>query len=390
MVVPCRCMKKPSLDKPPQDPENVDAQAVPPIALVDPPRGEGPVKPEFSPFGLSDEQVVRVRKNMWAMARKACRHSGVSPEDAVQQAWFTALSKPEEEWRSIQNEKQFVSLMCTLVAFEVKTIRQTNVRRRRQDVKAIADTTKTPATVDPREALEARDIVARVISTMKKARDRELACALFLEEKAIVEVAREQKLSQNTVSKHKKRLWKLIWARIQALVVALWLLVPKKARAFVANVSQQLPQLASTMAVTGVCGVLAPTGSSFATETSTLVGLTQVDSKQTNLAEAAVSPASFVPEVVPEELKTLDAGTNTCSPGDMKSTQLSSILQETVVPLALVVATGVTQAACAGSNPQTPPTQQPAEEPDGSHDPYDMYCTRERARGLTCVPREEF
>ncbi len=74
----------------------------------------------------------------------------------------------------------------------------------------------------------------------------------------------------------------------------------------------------------------------------------------------------------------------------MKSTKFASILQEAVVPLAFVTVTGVTQVACAGSNPQTPGAQQPEEEPDGSLDPYDMYCVKARGRGETCATREEF
>ncbi|HRI66735.1 MAG TPA: sigma-70 family RNA polymerase sigma factor [Polyangium sp.] len=354
-----------------------------------PPPGDGRVKPEFSPFGLSEEQLRRVSKRMLAMAKSVGRHSRVCPEDIVQRVWETALSKPEEEWKSIPNEQKLVSYMCTLVRLEHQTLRRTQYRRQRQDEKA-AHATQKPAAEDPRDAIEARDLVARVIRTLKKARDQNVARALFLEGKTNVQVAKEQKLSENTVSAHKKRLWKLIWARIQALLVVLWLFVPKKARAFVAQMTHQVPYLTSVMAVTGVCGVLVPTGSSVATEPSTLVSLTAVTTKRPNTSESAILPASFVPEVAPDEQKELDAETNTCSSADMKSTKFASILQETVVPLALVAATSVTQAACAGSNPQTPRVQQPAKERDDSLDPYDMYCVMARGRGETCITREEF
>ncbi len=380
-------MKKPPSDKPPQDPQDPqDPHDVPSL----PPPGDGRVKPEFSPFGLSEEQLRRVRKRMLAMAKSVGRHSRVCPEDTVQRVWETALSKPDEEWKSIPNEQKLVSYMCTLVRLEHQTLRRTQHRRQRQDENIAARASKKSAIVDPRDAIEARDMVARVIRTIKNARDRDLACALFLEGKTNVQVAKEQKLSENTVSAHKKRLWKLIWARIQALLVVLWLFVPKKARAFVAQMTHQAPYLTSAMAVTGVCGVLVPTGSSFATEPSTLVSLTAVTTKRPNTSESAVLPASFVPEVAPDEQKELDAETNTCSSADMKSTKLASIVQETVVPLALVAATSVTQAACAGSNQQTPRVQQPAKERDDSHDPYDMYCVMARSRGETCITREEF
>jgi hypothetical protein len=74
----------------------------------------------------------------------------------------------------------------------------------------------------------------------------------------------------------------------------------------------------------------------------------------------------------------------------MKSTKFVSILQETVVPFAILVTPVLTQTACVGSDQQTPSARQPDEEHDDSADPYETMCLQERARGNTCMTREEF
>lgn len=149
------------------------------------------------------------------------------------------------------------------------------------------------------------------------------------------------------------------------------------------------------MSVTVVCGVFLPSGSSLATEAIHSAGLTQVDTTTTVLANAASLQASERAEVAPEEPKAFDAETNSCSPADMKSTKFASFLQETVVPLALVVAPAVTQVACAGTEQQTPPARQAdeedaAEERERKDTAYEVMCSQERARGNQCPTREEW
>lgn len=173
-------------------------------------------------------------------------------------------------------------------------------------------------------------------------------------------------------------------------MAALVLLVPKKARAFVAHVTQQAAEFSTVMTVTVVCGALVPTSSSVTTEPPTPLGLTRVSSLSTDPKESANLQPSFVPEVAPEEPKGLDTRTNECSAVDMKSTKITSILQQTVVPFAFLVAPAFTQVACAGSDQQTPPPHHSEEEYDGSPDPYEVMCDQERARGNTCPPREEW
>ncbi len=375
-LVPCPCMSRRQVHQP------VDKAAKEAVR----PSHQRPNL--VKPFGLSDEQFARVTRAMRAVATLVCRHSGVSPKDAVQQAWLKALSKPETEMPSSDDFDKLLICMCGFAKYEAMTNRQSYRRRQGREIGPDVDIDEMVAVSDFLEVLEARMTLEGPFLALEPA-EQELLHALYHEGKTIAEIKQEQGLAWSTLDSRRQKLLERLYALIRAMVAAL-LLVPKKARAFVANVAQQLPQLASTMAVTAVCGVLVPTGSSFATEPSMTLGLTEVGSKQTNPAESAVLPASFVPEVVPEELKTLDTGTNMCSPGDMKYPKFASMLQEAVVPLTFVAATGVTQVACAGSNPQMPPAQQAEEERDDSHDPYEMYRVKARGRGETVMTREEW
>ncbi|HRI72637.1 MAG TPA: hypothetical protein PK156_50720, partial [Polyangium sp.] len=217
--------------------------------------------------------------------------------------------------------------------------------------------------------------------------------ALFVEGKTIAELAAEEQVPRAELEYKRQRILDLLYAAIQATIVAL-VLVPKKARAFVAYAKQQTSQLlmqgahiGGTCVVTVVCGAILPTGSSEWTD-SVRVSLTESDTKQTSTTKVAALEPSFVRKVEPEEPKALDAGTNECSSVDMKSTKIASYLQETLVPLAFVVAPALTQVACAGAEQQTPPARQPEEEPDDSADPYEVACLQERARGNTCPPKE--
>jgi hypothetical protein len=242
--------------------------------------------------------------------------------------------------------------------------------------------------------VEARKIIEPAFIALTPA-DQALLHALFAEGKTISEVAGENGLRRTTLDSRVQRILDLLYAAIQATIASLILLVPKKARAFVKHATQRAPrvlvqatQFSSAMTMTVVCGALMPTGSSVTTEPSTLAGLTPYSTPQTTMAQVAGLEPSILPEVEPEEPKGLDAETNECSAADMKSTKFAISLQETTLSLALVVAPALTQVACAGTQQQTPPPQQPVEEPDGSPDPYDVMCDQERARGNDCITKE--
>lgn len=196
-------------------------------------------------------------------------------------------------------------------------------------------------------------------------------------------------LRQTTLDSRKKQLLHRLYAALQALVATL-LLAPKKARAFVVHASQNLPQLASTMTVTAVCGGILPTSSSLATDRANLLGLTQVESKPTAAMNAAGLPPSFVPEVAPEEPKEVNTATNACSAEDMKCTKTASPIVENLMPMTFLLGIASSQVACAGSPQKTPVVQEPEEERDGSHDPFDVHCTFAKARGEKCMTREEY
>lgn len=159
----------------------------------------------------------------------------------------------------------------------------------------------------------------------------------------------------------------LLYAHIQAKLAALLvLLVPKKARALVAHVTQQAPhvmvqatQFSGGMAVTVVCGALLPTGSSANTPPTMAMGLTPYSSPQAATVEAAEAQRSFVREVAPEEPEALDTVTNQCSGVDMKSAKIAGYLHAVAPPFAVLIAPALSQVACAGTEQQTPPRISP-------------------------------
>ena len=306
----------------------------------------------------------------------------------MQQAFVKAISKPENDRPSIHDEKKFVAWMCAMAKYEAMTGRIYDRRRTQREMSVGDDIAEMSAIAPSVGSVEARKMLERAF-TMLEPEEQALLHALYAEGKTITELANEKGLSWSTMDSRRQQLLKLLYAAIQALITTLALL-PRKARAFVAHVTQQLPRLSSVMSVTAACGVLVPSGSSIMNESLTSLGFTQVATKQTNTAIVADFRPSFVPKVAPEEPNGLDAETNSCSPGDMKSAKIASILQETVVPLAFVVAPALGQVACAGSDQQTPAARQPDEEHDDSADPYEVMCDQERARGNTCPSREEW
>jgi hypothetical protein len=125
------------------------------------------------------------------------------------------------------------------------------------------------------------------------------------------------------------------------------------------------------------------------------LGLTQVAIKHADAAEWSSLQACMLTEVELEEPKVFDAATNTCSPGDMKFTKFANIVQETVVPLAFVVAPALTQVACAGTAPQTQSVQPTDDDLEKQREKeaaraYEGACDQERARGEQCPTREEW
>jgi DNA-directed RNA polymerase specialized sigma24 family protein len=397
-VVPCTGMSKRPSDKPPEPPSDKppEEHAEETVATSAPkPDRE---RTEFFPFGLSADQFAKVTREMLVVARLVCRH--VTPGDAVQQAFVKALSKPITERPSIQDQKKFIAWMCTLAEYEALTNRNYQRRRAQREVVSGTDIAEMVVVPPSVSAVEARKMLERAFMALKPA-DQAFLQALYAQGKTIDDLAREQGQRWSTVDSRHRRLLDLLYAMIHGAIAVALLLVPKRARAFVAHVMQQTPrrlvqasQFGSAMAVTVVCGVFMPTGSSATTELSMPVGLTRFSTPQTTIAQAAPLQPSFLPEVGPEEPKTLDAVTNQCSAADMKSAKIASYLQGTVAPLAFWGASALTQVACAGSEQQTPPPRQPVgaptEEPDGSHDPYAFSCKMERMRGNECPSREEW
>lgn len=310
----------------------------------------------------------------------------------MQQAFEKALSKPKIAPPSIQEEEKFVAYLCTLAKYEALTNRNAHRRRALREVSSEGDISEMVAVPPATNSVEARKMLDPAIMTLTTA-ERDLLQAMYTEDKSIDDIAKEGALPWTTVDSRHKRILGLLSATIKALVAAL-LVVPKKARAFVAHVAQQGPHLASTMVVTAGFGVLVPAGSSMQTESSTAVGLTPIACNQTVSAEVAGLQTSAPTEVAPEEPKAFDAETNTCSAKDMKSSKFASIVQETVVPLAFVVAPALTQVACGGSNPQASSAQQAADEADDeeywSNRAYRVSCLQERARGGQCPTRAEW
>ena len=394
--MPCTLMSKPPSDKPPDKP--MQQTIAPSVPKPD------QVKPEVSSFGLSAAQFALVKRAMLAVARSECRHSGGCPEDAVQQAFVKALSKPIGKRQSIHNEKKFIAWLCELTKWEATTNRTSHRRRAVREVVSDADITEMVVVPPSVGTVEARKMLDPAIMELKP-EDRAFLHALYTEGKTIADIAQERGLPWTTVDSRHKRILELLYAAIQAAIAALVLLVPKKARAFVANIAQQAPhvvvqgaQFTGAMTVTAVCGVLLPTGSSAMAESLQPVGLTTYNTPQTTVAQATGLEPSFVSEVEPEEPKALDAETNQCSAADMKSTKIASFLQETLVPLAFVVAPAFTQVACSGSGQQTPPAKQPEEDADYSKETrlqmqrahYEGMCLQQRARGDTCPTWEEW
>jgi RNA polymerase sigma factor (sigma-70 family) len=379
-------MSKPPSDDPPEEP----GQTIPPSK-----NNANHLEPAFFPFGLSADQFAHVTRAMMKVARSVCRHSSASAGDAVQQAFVKALSKPETERPSIQNQKKFVAWICKLAKYEALTNRQYRLRQAQREVSSDLDLPELLSVSHSFEAVEARKMLEHAFLALAPD-EQALLNAIYAEGRTVDDVATEQGLTRTTVDSRRKRLLNLLYAAIQAKVMALVLAWPKKARAFAAHGKQQAAQmlistahLGAAMTVTAMCGVLVPTSSSAMTHPMPLC-LTENNIEQATTADVAVTEPSVVPKVEPEEPKDLDPATNQCSAADMKSLKIARYLQETVVPLAFVVAPALTQPACAGTAQGPSSAQQPEEEYDGTADPYEVMCLQERMRGASCPTREEW
>ena len=344
-------------------------------------------KSDGPPFDLSPAQYAKVTRAMLAVVRLVGRHSAVSPEDAVQQTWVTALSNPKTKRPSIDDFEKFVTYMRTLARYEAMANRQCSLRRQQREIAADVDIAESVAGPFSLDALEAQLTLEGPFTALEPD-EQELLHALYRDGKTIHEIKVEQDLAWSTVDSRKQRLLKLLYAALQAMVAGLFL-VPKKARAFVASAKRQAAHIGGTVAMTGACGVLVPTGSSFMSDPSMPSGLTAFDSGQTDPTKAAALSPSFVHEVEPEEPKAIDAATNECSAADMRCIKTASSVAKNLMPMTFVLGVALSQAACAGRAQQTPARQEePEEEPDGMVDPYEVACDQERARGKPCPPKE--
>ena len=79
----------------------------------------------------------------------------------------------------------------------------------------------------------------------------------------------------------------------------------------------------------------------------------------------------------------------------MMSSKITTYIQATVLPFALVVAPAMTSVACAGAEQQRLPPQQPQEADDENQnhegqDPYEQVCENQRRRGSSCPTKEEW
>jgi RNA polymerase sigma factor (sigma-70 family) len=385
-------MSKAPSDKPPKTP--TEETVAPSVSKPD------RMSTKLFATGLSAKQYAMVKRAMLAVARSVSRHSDASDEDAVHEAFVTALSKPTVEPPSSQDEEKFIAYMCTLAKFEALTNRTCQRRQSVREIVSDADIAEMVGVAPSVDAVEARMMLDAAIKTLKP-EQRDLLRALYTDDKTVNDVAEEGDSPWTTVDSRHKRILALLRATIQGIIAALVLLVPKKARAFVAHVMQGAPHLlvpathlSAAMTVAAVCGVLLPTGSSAMAEPVKPGGLTAYSNPQPATAQGAGLEPSFFSEVEPEEPKVLDTETNQCSAADMKSTKVASFLHETLVPLAFVVAPALTQVACAGTAQQTPPARQTEEEAEADRKyrfaHYEAACDQLRLNGHTCPTFEEW
>jgi len=314
--------------------------------------------------------------------------------DAVHHAFVMALSKPISERRPVTNWKQFVSWMCTLAKFAALTERNMELRRRESDElpsEAMAKRFAAPEQIKDIFALEALEEACMQLAP----EDRALLAAHYDDEKSITEIACEQNLARSTVESRLQRVLKLLRNALHLTIFAFVSLVTKNARAqgerLARQVLRRLPhatQTAGAMSVTVACGMFVPTNTTAMTgyqPAPTSVALAKTETAIT------VAPAPSLPEEVAfVKQMALDEPDGPWSASTMKSTKLAICLQSTVVPFGFLMASAMTQVACAGAERQAPPPQQPEEEDDGGPDQYEMHCNFATRLGGKCESKGDW
>lgn len=320
----------------------------------------------------------------------------------MQQAFITALSKPMNERPSIHDEKKFTGWMCEMTKYAALTLRLYVLRRAKREIATDEDVAERASVAPLAGAVEARKMVCQPFIALN-AEEQKLLHALFLEENTIEEWAQEEQRPWATVFSRKKRILDLLYMAIRASLMML-VLLPKRARAFVAQAVQRAPQtlvqaklFGGTIAATGVCGVLWAASSSAMNTRSVDTRLTSYIEPQTTSIQSSVLEPSSASKVEREEPKAVDAETNECSAADMTSSKFATVLQKVLVPTAVAVTPVLTHVGCAGTEQQTQCPQEPMttheEEEEArrrANDAYESACLFARARGETCIPQEEW
>jgi len=392
-LVAKRFMSRPPSTPPPADPPESSKQ----IESTESTESTEPsdelaimVPPEW---GLSNAQVKELLVAMRGMIRKeGC------PErlhlDVVQDAFVVALSKPISERKNVTDWRRFVSWMATLAKYSALTNRNTEKRRREDELseEEIAELLAVPAPDNDFLALEALEKACLQLEPEAQA----LIKAHYFDGKTIQELADEQgALPWTTMKSRVDRVLELLRYALRSIIVAIILLVTKNARAqgarLTRHVSHLVPhatQAASAMAVTVACGVMVPSASNAmeVSPGSTVLGSSVPPSAPVAAVMMPAEP-SLAPEVEPEKPITIDELEKQWSADDMNSFKIARYLQATMLPFAFLMTPTLSQVACTGSGQQTPPVQEPDEEDDGTSDPYEGMCDNERRRGNDCISK---
>jgi DNA-directed RNA polymerase specialized sigma24 family protein len=390
-----RLVAKRFMSRPPSTPPPADPPELPkPTESTEPSDKFAIMVP--AEWGLSNAQV----KELLVAMRRMIRKEGC-PErlhlDVVQDAFVVALSKPISERKRVTDWQRFVSWMATLAKYSALTNRNTEKRRREDELsdEEIAELLAVPAPDTDFLALEALEKACLQLAPEHQA----LIKAHYFDGKTIQQLADEQgKLPWTTMKSRVDRVLELLRCALQSIIVAIILLVTKNVRAqgtrLARHVSHLLPHAthaASAMAVTMACGVLVPSASN-AMEVSpryAAVGSSAPPSAPVAIAMMPAEP-SLAPEVEPEKPITIDELEKQWSADDMNSFKIVRYLQATMLPFAFLMTPAISQVACTGSGQQTPPPQEPDDEDYGGPDPYEMMCESTHRLGGECPSKADW
>ncbi|MBK9259935.1 MAG: hypothetical protein IPM54_08885 [Polyangiaceae bacterium] len=348
-----------------------------------------------SAFGLSRPEFDELVNTMMAVVRKVGCPAHIHPLEVVHDAFIKALDKPISKRRSSADREKFVGWMCELARYAALTNRGSKHRKLLGEELTdtnIATALSTPAHVPDvgmRKALE--EALA-----LLDAEDLALLRAHYVEDKTVQQIADEQNRRWSTVDSRLRRVRRLLRAAMQSTIIAFVLFVAKNARAqgarLARHVSRLLPHAthaAGAITVAVVCGIVAPGNSTATPVRQDIPPLVALAPPETTTTNATAPP--LPEEVAPVKPIGLDELGEQWSASAMKSTKFALCLQTTVVPFGFLLASAMTAGACAGTERQTPPPQEPEEEYDpGGMDPYDMACESETARGNDCLSKEEW